>query len=73
MAWLILIASGVLEAVWATASTDPRDRPVAPPAPAIIAPRVHLDEGLNTRQTLTAMGLGAVAALAFARLTRRRR
>ncbi|OBF10539.1 inner membrane protein YhjD [Mycobacterium sp. 852002-10029_SCH5224772] len=52
----------------ATASTDPRDQHVEPPAPAIIAPRVHMDEGLNTRQTLTAMGLGAVGALALSRI-----
>ena len=41
-----------------------------PPAPAIIAPRVLLDEGISTRQTLTAMAMGAVGALAFSRLTR---
>jgi membrane protein len=40
------------------------------PAPAIIAPRMHLDEGISTRQTLTAMALGAVGAVAFSRLTR---
>lgn len=65
-AYLVLFCTA-----WAaTASDDPRDRPVAPPAPAIIAPRVQLEEGLTTRQTVTAMGLGAVAALAFSRLTR---
>jgi membrane protein len=58
-------------AAWAaTASTDPRDQHVAPPAPAIIAPRVQLDEGLGTRQTLTAMALGAVGALTLSRITR---
>ena len=36
-----------------------------PRAPAIIAPRVQLDEGLNARQTLTAMAVGAVGALAL--------
>ncbi|OBG33274.1 inner membrane protein YhjD [Mycobacterium sp. E3198] len=61
-------------AAWAaTASTDPRAKPVDPPPPAIIAPRVHVDEGLSTRQTLTAVGVGAAAALAFSRLTRRLR
>jgi membrane protein len=66
-AYLVLFATA-----WAaTASDDSRARPVAPPPPAIIAPRVHVDEGLSTRQTLTAMGLGAVGALAFSRLTRR--
>ena len=54
----------------ATASEDPRARAVDPPAPAIIAPRVHLDEGLRGRQTLAALVVGAVGALAFSRLTR---
>ncbi|OMC46425.1 inner membrane protein YhjD [Mycobacterium sp. IS-2888] len=61
-------------AAWAaTASTDPRGKPVEPPAPAIIAPRVQLHEGPSARQTLAAMAAGAVGALAFSRLTRRRR
>lgn len=61
-------------AAWAaTASTDPRGKPVEPPAPAIIAPRVQLREGPSARQTLAAMAAGAVGALAFSRLTRRRR
>ena len=65
-AYLVLFATA-----WAaTASDDPRAKPVDPPPPAIIAPRVQLDEGLSTRQTLTAMGLGAVGALAFSRLAR---
>jgi membrane protein len=34
---------------------------------------VQLEEGLSARQTLTAMGVGAVGALAFSRLTRRLR
>ncbi|MCW2661609.1 MAG: hypothetical protein JWP83_2761 [Mycobacterium sp.] len=68
-AYLVLFA-----AAWAaTASDDPRARPVDPPPPAIIAPRVQLDKGLSTRQTLTAMGLGAAGALAFSRLARRLR
>jgi membrane protein len=57
----------------ATASMDPRAKRVAPPAPAIISPRVPQDEGLTTRQTMTAMVMGAVGALAFSRLTRRLR
>lgn len=68
-AYLVLFS-----AAWAaTASTDPRSKPVAPPAPAVIAPRVQLHEGPSTRQTLTAMAAGAVGALAFSRLTRRMR
>lgn len=57
---------------WAAtaAPADPRLRSVQPPPPAIIAPRVQLDEGLSTRQTVTAMALGAAGALAFSRLTR---
>ncbi len=65
-AYLVLFCTA-----WAaTASDNPRAQHVAPPAPAIIAPRVQLDEGLSTRQTLTAMALGAVGALAFSRFTR---
>ena len=66
-AYLVLFATA-----WAaTGSGDPRAKSVGPPPPAIIAPRVQMDEGLSARQTLTAMGLGAVGALAFSRLTRR--
>ncbi len=54
----------------ATASSDARGRHVNPPAPAIIAPRVQLNEGIGARQTLTALALGAVGALALSRLTR---
>lgn len=68
-AYLVLFS-----AAWAaTASEDPRAKPVEPPAPAIISPRVHADEGLSMRQTLTAMVVGAVGALAFSRLTHWRR
>lgn len=68
-AYLVLFATA-----WAaTAHGDPRAKSVAPPAPAIIAPRVQLDEGLSTRQTLTAMAVGALGALTFSRLTRRLR
>ena len=68
-AFLVLFA-----AAWAaTASSDSRAEHVNPPPPAIIAPRVHLEEGLNARQTLTAIAVGAVGALAFSRLTRRQR
>lgn len=61
----------LFSAAWAaTASTDPRAQPVDPPAPAIIAPRVELQEGLNPRQTLTAIAVGAAGALALSRLSR---
>lgn len=65
-AYLVLFS-----AAWAaTASTDPRARSVAPPVPAIIAPKVQIDEGLSTRQTLTALAVGAAGALVFSRLSR---
>jgi membrane protein len=57
----------------ATASVDPRAKPVDPPAPAIIAPRVQLEEGLSTRQTVAAMVVGAVGALTLSRLMHWRR
>jgi membrane protein len=55
----------------ATTSTDPRAMPAEPPTPAVIAPRVHIEEGLRARQTMAAVAVGAVGALAFSRLTRR--
>lgn len=59
---------------WAATSADNlRAAPVPPPAPAVIAPRVHLDEGLNTRQALAAVAMGAAGALGLSRLARRRR
>jgi membrane protein len=65
--YLVLFATA-----WAaTAAGDPGTKPVAPPPPAIIAPRVQLEEGLSTRQTLTAMTMGALGALAISRLVRR--
>jgi membrane protein len=67
--WYLLLFS----AAWAaTASQDPRAKPVEPPAPAIISPRV-VDEGLSLRQALTAMAVGAAGALTFSRLTHWRR
>ncbi len=57
----------------ATAVQDPREELVEPPAPAIIAPRVQLDEGLKARQALAALAVGAVGALTFSRLTQGRR
>ena len=67
-AYLVLFATA-----WAaTASNDPREKSVQPPAPAIISPRVQLDEGLQARQTLAAVAAGAIGALTLSRLTRRR-
>lgn len=66
IAYLVLFCTA-----WAaTAAADPRRRPVDPPPPAIIAPRVQPGEGLGGRQALTAMALGAAGALALSRLTR---
>lgn len=68
-AYLVLFCTA-----WAaTASDDPRARHVPPPPPAIITPRVQPDEGIGTRQTLTAMVMGAVGALALSRILRRPR
>ncbi len=68
-AYLVLFCTA-----WAaTASTDPRLQSVEPPPPAIIAPRVQVDEGMSARQTMTAMAVGAAGALAFSRITRRLR
>jgi membrane protein len=64
----------LFSAAWAaTAADNPRAKAVDPPAPAIIAPRVQLDEGLSARQTLTAIAVGAVGALAFSRFINWRR
>jgi membrane protein len=61
-------------AAWAaTASGDPRAKPVDPPAPTIIAPRIQLDEGISARQTLAALTVGAVGALAISRFAHWRR
>ncbi|CAM4433632.1 Inner membrane protein YhjD [Mycobacterium basiliense] len=66
-AYLILFATA-----WA-ATADPRSRHVAPPGPAVISPRIQVDEGLSARQTLAAMTAGAVGALTLSRLLRGRR
>jgi membrane protein len=58
----------------ATASKeDPRARHVDPPGPAIITPRIQVDEGLGARQAVAAAAVGALGALTVSRLTRRRR
>jgi membrane protein len=59
----------------AWAATSPRNvrpAPVPPPAPAVITPRVQVDEGLSARQALATAAMGAVAALGLSRLARRR-
>ncbi|MHA7651602.1 inner membrane protein YhjD [Mycobacterium sp. ML4] len=60
---------------WAATAVreDPRDKHVDPPPPAIISPRILVEEGLRPRQTAAAMAAGAVGALTLSRLFRRRR
>jgi membrane protein len=60
----------------AWAATSPENllaAPVEPPAPAVITPRVQVDEGLSARQALAAAVAGAVGALGLSRLVRRLR
>ncbi|HYB39895.1 MAG TPA: inner membrane protein YhjD [Mycobacterium sp.] len=60
----------------AWAATSPENLqalPVEPPGPAVITPRVQLDEGLRPRQTLAALAVGALGALGLSRLVQRRR
>lgn len=66
-AYLVLFATA-----WA-ATEDPRSRHVEPPGPAVISPRIRVDEGLSARQTVAAVAAGALGALALSRLVRRRR
>jgi membrane protein len=57
---------------WAATSTENLvAAPVEAPEPAVIAPRVQLNDGLNARQALTAAAVGAVGALGLFRLVRR--
>jgi membrane protein len=57
---------------WAATSTENLlATPVEPPAPAVITPRVQLQEGLSARQALTAAVVGAVGAVGLSRLIRR--
>jgi membrane protein len=57
---------------WAATSTENLlAAPVEPPKPAIITTRVRLNDGLKTRQALTAAVVGAVGALGLSRLVRR--
>jgi membrane protein len=59
---------------WAATSPDNlRATVVDPPGPAVITPRLQLDEGLSPRQTLAAVAAGAIGALGISRLVRRHR
>jgi membrane protein len=65
---LILFATA-----WAATSAENlAAAPVEPPTAAYITPRVQVDEGLSTRQTLAATAVGALGALGISRLARRR-
>ncbi|MGY4653321.1 inner membrane protein YhjD [Mycobacterium sp. URHB0021] len=65
---LILFATA-----WAATSAENlAAAPVEPPGTALITPRVQVDEGLSTRQTLAATAVGALGALGISRLARRR-
>jgi membrane protein len=57
----------------ATSAESSRAASVQPPEPAVITARVQLNEGLKTRQVLTAAAVGAVGALGLSRLLRRNR
>lgn len=57
----------------ATSADDERESHVEPPPPAVISPRVQVDEGLSARQTLGAMAAGAVGALTISKLVRPRK
>ena len=64
---LILFATA-----WAATSTENlADAPVAPPEPAIITTPVRERQGITGRGALTAMAVGALAALGISRLLRR--
>ena len=56
----------------ATARENLEAAPVDPPAAAQINPRVQVREGIGPAGALTAAAVGALGALGFSRLTRRR-
>jgi membrane protein len=63
---LILFATA-----WAATSPDNlRAMPAEPPDPAIISPRVQIDDGLRPGQAVAAAAVGAVGALGLSRLWR---
>jgi membrane protein len=65
---LILFATA-----WAATSTEILEAaPIEPPAGAVINPRVQVREGLGPAGVLTATAMGAIGALGFSRLSRRR-
>jgi membrane protein len=65
---LILFATA-----WAATSTEILEAaPIEPPAGAVINPRVQVREGLGPAGGLTATAMGAIGALGFSRLSRRR-
>src|SRR6478609_4007815 len=65
---LILFATA-----WAATSTEILEAaPIEPPAGAVINPRVQVREGLGPAGVLTATAVGALGALGFSRLSRRR-
>jgi membrane protein len=62
----------LLATAWAATSADDlAAAPVEPPDAAVITTRMQVNEGLKTRQVLTAAALGAVGALGLSRLLRR--
>jgi membrane protein len=56
----------------ATAKENMEAAPVAPPAGAVINPRVQVREGLGPVGVLTATAVGALGAFGFSRFARRR-
>lgn len=81
MAWLILIASGVLEAVWASALAASegftRRRPAVVFVVALVASMAGLAIAMTQLPTGTAyavwVGVGATLTVAWAMITRRER
>ena len=58
---------------WAATSKENLEAaPVEPPKSAVITPRVQVREGLGPAGALTAAAVGALGALGFSRLSRRR-
>ena len=65
---LILFATA-----WAATSKENLEAaPIDPPTGAVINPRVQVREGIGPAGALTAAAVGAIGALGFSRLNRRR-